>query len=119
MEPIHHFFDAFGRQDKAGMFAVVAPNIEITSVQQGALHRLSIDSLADAIAAHRGSSLTERIHDPQVHIDNDLAVVWAPYRFSVDGRVGHCGTDVFTLGRIDGRWLIIGLSDNERKDKCR
>jgi len=119
MEPIHHFFDAFGRQDKGGMLAVVAPNIEITSMHQGALHRLSIDSLADAIATHRGGSLAERIHDPQVHIDNDLAVVWAPYKFSRDGRVDHCGTDVFTLGRIDGRWLIIGLSDNERKDDCR
>lgn len=118
MEPIHRFFDAFGRQDKAGMLAVVAPNIQITSVQQSALHRLSIEGLADAIAAHRGGSLAERIHDPKVHIDHDLAVVWAPYRFSLNGHVDHCGTDVFTLGKIDGRWLIIGVSDNERKDHC-
>jgi hypothetical protein len=118
MEPIHRFFDAFGRQDKAGMLAVVAPNIQITSVQQGALHRLSIESLADAIAGHRGGNLAERIYDPKVHIDHDLAVVWAPYRFSLNGHVDHCGTDVFTLGKIDGRWLIIGVSDNERKDHC-
>jgi len=118
LEPIHHFFDAFGRQDKAGMLAVVAPNIEITSMQQGALHRLSIEGLADAIAAHRGGSLAERIHDPKVHIDHDLAVVWAPYRFSLNGHVDHCGTDVFTLGKIDGRWLIISVSDNERKEHC-
>lgn len=118
MEPVHRFFDAFGRQDKGGMLAVVAPHIEITSVQQGALHRLTIDGLADAIATHRGSRLAERIHDAQVHIDGDLAVVWAPYTFSVDGRMAHCGTDVFTLGRIDGRWLITGVSDNERKDHC-
>lgn len=118
LEPIHRFFDAFGRQDKAGMLAVVAPNIQITSVQNGALHRLSIEGLADTIAAHRGASLAERIHDPKVHIDHDLAVVWAPYRFSLNGHVDHCGTDVFTLGKIDGRWLIIGVSDNERKDHC-
>jgi len=118
MEPVHRFFDAFGRQDKAGMLAVVAPNIEITSVQHGALHRESIDRLAEVIAAHRGGSLAESIRDPQVHIDHDLAVVWAPYTFSVDGHAAHCGTDVFTLGKIDGRWLIIGVSDNERKDDC-
>lgn len=53
MEPVHHFFDALGRQDKSGMLAVVAPNVEIMSVQQGELRRRNIDSLADAIAAHR------------------------------------------------------------------
>jgi hypothetical protein len=74
--------------------------------------------LADAIAGHRGGNLAERIYDPKVHIDHDLAVVWAPYRFSLNGRVDHCGTDVFTLGKIDGHWLIIGVSDNERKDQC-
>ena len=118
MEPIHRFFDALGRQDKSGMLAVVAPNIEITSVHQGALRRRSIDSLADVIAAHRGGAIAERIHDPVVHIDNDLAVVWAPYRFTVDGHADHCGTDVFTLGKIDGRWTIIGVSDNVRKENC-
>ncbi|MFC3652745.1 nuclear transport factor 2 family protein [Dyella humi] len=118
MEPVHHFFDALGRQDKSGMLAVVAPNVEITSVQQGELRRRNMDSLAEAIAAHRGGAIAEHIHDPLVHIDNDLAVVWAPYKFTLDGHVNHCGTDVLTLARIDGRWIIIGLSDSERKENC-
>ena len=118
MEPVHHFFDALGRQDKSGMLAVVAPSVEIMSVQQGELRRRNIDSLAEAIAAHRGGAIAEHIHDPLVHIDNDLAVVWAPYKFTLDGHVNHCGTDVLTLARIDGRWIIIGLSDSERKENC-
>ena len=32
-----------------------------------------------------------------VRIDHDLAVVWAPFEFLVDGRVDHCGTDLFNL----------------------
>jgi ketosteroid isomerase-like protein len=118
MEPVQRFFDAFDRQDKNGMLAVVAPNIEITSVQQNALHRLTIEKLADAIAAHRGGPIAERIHQPQVHVDQDLAIVWAPYTFTINGHVDHCGTDVITLGKLQGRWVIIGLSDNERKDHC-
>jgi ketosteroid isomerase-like protein len=118
MEPVHHFFDALSRQDKSGMLAAVAPNIELTSVHQGALQRRSIESLAEVIAAHHGRAIAEHIYDPLVHIDKDLAVVWAPYKFTVDGHVDHCGTDVFTLGRIDGRWIIIGLSDNVRKENC-
>ena len=118
MEPVHRFFDALGKQDKAGLLADVAPNIEITSVQQNALHRLSIEKLADAIAAHKGGPIAEHIHDPRVHVDRDLAVVWAPYTFTINGRADHCGTDVITLGKLQDRWVIIGLSDNERKDGC-
>ncbi|HUA79276.1 MAG TPA: nuclear transport factor 2 family protein [Dyella sp.] len=118
IEPVHRFFEAFNRQDKNGMLAVVAPNIDITSMQQNALHRLSIEKLAASIAAHKGGAMAEHIYQPVVHVDNDLAVVWAPYKFTVDGKVHHCGTDVFTLGKTADRWVIIGISDNERKEHC-
>jgi hypothetical protein len=119
MDPVQRFFDALGKQDKAGLLSAAAPGIEITSVQQNALHRLSIEKLADAIVAHHGGPIAEHIHDPQVHIDQDLAVVWAPYTFTINGAVDHCGTDVITLGKLQDRWVIIGLSDNERKENCR
>jgi hypothetical protein len=118
MDPVQRFFDALGKQDKAGLLAVVAPTIEITSMHANELHRLSIEKLADAIAAHKGSHIAEHIHVPRVLIDRNLAVVWAPYTFTVDGRADHCGTDVITLGKVQDRWIIIGLSDNERKDGC-
>jgi hypothetical protein len=119
LEPIHHFFDAFGKQDKNGMLAVVAPNVEITSVQQGAVRRVSMDHLAEVIAKHRGGPIAEHIYDPIVHVDHDLALVWAPYQFTLNGHVDHCGTDVFTLAKLDGRWTIIGVADNEGKEHCR
>lgn len=118
MAPVQRFFDALGKQDKNGLLAEVAPTIEITSVQQNALHRLTIEKLADAIAAHHGGPIAEHVHDPQVHINQDLAVVWAPYTFTINGHADHCGTDVITLGKLQDRWVIIGLSDNERKERC-
>lgn len=118
LKPVHQFFDAFGKQDKQGMLAVVAPDIDITSVQQGALRRESMAKLVDAIATHKGGAIAEHIRNPVVHIDQDLAVVWAPYTFVLDGHPQHCGTDVFTLAKLDGRWTIIGVADNERKDHC-
>lgn len=119
MEPVHRFFDALGKQDKNGLLAVVAPNVEITSMHGNELHRLAIEKLADVIAAHKGGAIAEHIYAPRVHIDDNLAVVWAPYKFTIDGRVDHCGTDVLTLGKVQDRWIIIGLSDNERKENCR
>lgn len=115
---VHQFFDALAQRDKPGMLAVVAPDLEITSMIQGKLHRQSIGSLTDAIAAHHGGAIAEHIYNPVVHNSDDLAVVWAPYKFTIDGKVDHCGIDVITLGLFDNRWLIIGLSDSERKENC-
>lgn len=32
-----------------------------------------------------------------VRIDNDTAVVWVPYKFFIDNKVDHCGTDLLSL----------------------
>ena len=50
-----------------------------------------------------------------MRIDNDLAVVWAPFEFLVDGKVDHCGTDLFYLARVDGKWLIAAVADIDGK----
>jgi hypothetical protein len=51
-----------------------------------------------------------------VRVDHDLAVVWAPFDFLVDGKVDHCGTDLFNLVRTEGKWLIASIADTGRKD---
>ena len=64
-----------------------------------------------------GDDLAHRRQDiPLVRIDNDLAVVWAPFEFLVDGKVDHCGTDLFNLVRVDGQWIIASVADTGRKD---
>ena len=44
--------------------------------------------------------------EPTVLIRGPIAVVWAPYEFRRDGKVSHCGVDVFNMLKVDGRWLI-------------
>jgi hypothetical protein len=116
MQPIRNFFDALARRDKAGILAEVAPNIEVMSLRKGELRRLNVEALADRIAAYAGGAIAEPIYHPVVHIDDNLAVVWAAYKFTVDGRVDHCGTDVITLQKLHDRWTIVGLADNAREE---
>ncbi len=58
----------------------------------------------------------ESIHDPVVRIDNDLAVVWAPFELRVDGKLASCGTDLFNMVKVDGKWVIASVADTGRKD---
>ncbi len=43
-------------------------------------------------------------------------MVWAPFEFLVDGKVDHCGTDLFNLVRSDGKWPIASVADTGRRD---
>jgi hypothetical protein len=116
MKPVQSFFSAFARRDKAAMLAELAPNVEVMSARKGELRRLKIDALADLVVAYKGGAIAEPIHDPVIHIDDNLAVIWTRYEFTVEGRVNHCGTDVITLMKLNSRWVIVGLADNGRED---
>ena len=117
MQPIHRFFEAFAHRDKAGMLAEAAPGLDVTSEQDGELHRMTIEELADRIVAFQGGAISETVRDPIIHVDGDLAVVWAPFTFAIDGKPHHCGIDLVTLFKLKGRWRIVGLADN-RHESC-
>jgi ketosteroid isomerase-like protein len=115
MRPIQNFFAALTRRDKAGMLADVAPNVEVIGLRKGELRRLTIDQLADAVVGYPEGVIAEPIFRGIVHVDDNLAVVWTPYRFTIDGRVDHCGTDIISLLKVHEHWLIVGLADNSRE----
>jgi len=95
----------------AGFFNRIATS----AVRGGVGAANTVRSLVERFPASTGRKLEERIHDPLIRIDEDLAVIWAPYEFMVDGKVDHCGVDLVEAVRRDGRWLISGLADTSRK----
>lgn len=65
------------------------------------------------IYAHlRPGSWVDRLSDVSVRVDGSgVAQLWARYRFTMDGRLSHCGAAAFTLYRTEGRWRIIEFAD--------
>jgi hypothetical protein len=92
------------------------PGGSLTLMRNGKPVQLTFDQFAEAIGKPGKSPIEERIHDPLVRIDNDLAVVWAAFDFLVDGKVDHCGTDLFNMVRVDGKWLVASIADTGRKE---
>jgi hypothetical protein len=76
---------------------------------------MTFDAFAERVGQPGTTKIEERIHDPLVRIDHDLAVVWAPFDFLVDGKVDHCGTDLFNMVRVDGTWMIASVADTGTK----
>ena len=85
-------------------------------MRDGNPSQMTFEAFAEHLSRPSKTRIEERIHDPLVRVDNDLAVVWAPFDFLVDGKVDHCGTDLFNLVRVDGKWMIAGMADTGRKD---
>jgi hypothetical protein len=66
-----------------------------------------------------GAVLNERIYDPEVRIDADLAQVWTYYTFHRDTTFSHCGIDAIQLARTSAGWKITQLADTRRQQGCR
>jgi len=63
-------------------------------------------------------ALDEPIRNAVVHVDGDVASIWAEYQVRREGKVSHCGFDAFHLARLGGRWKILNVSDSFRQDGC-
>jgi hypothetical protein len=108
--------DGLGRRDKAAMMAQLLPGGSAVLMRQGKPMQMSFDTLTDRLSQPGHDAHEERIHDAVVHVDGDVAVVWAPYEFLIDGKIGHCGLDIANLIRMDGRWIVAAIEDNGRPD---
>ena len=116
MAPIAAMFDGMAKRDAAAIRKPLLPGGSMVLMRDGKPTQMTFDAFAEAVGKPGKAQIEERIHDPLVRIDNDLAVVWAPFEFLVDGKVDHCGTDLFNLVRKDGKWLIASVADTGRKD---
>lgn len=117
-------FDAMARGDTAGMRGFLHPEGRIvqTGFREGApFHRLNtvtafLGSIGGAVA--QGRKLEEKVFDPEVRIDDNLAQVWARYEFYVDGTMSHCGVDSYHVIRTAEGWRILEIVDTQRRP-CR
>jgi hypothetical protein len=89
------------------------PGGTATLIRQGEIVQLDVDGFVERLPTG-GPTLEEYIRDPVVFIDDNIASIWAPYEFFHDGKLHHVGTNIINLVRLDGRWLISGVSDNSR-----
>jgi hypothetical protein len=115
LAPVQALFNGMTDRDAAAISAPLLPGGSLTLMRDGKAVQMSFEDFAARVAKPGTTRIEERIHHPLVRIDHDLAVVWAPFEFLSDGKVDHCGTDLFSLVRVDGQWRIAAIADTGRK----
>ena len=66
----------------------------------------------------KGKNIEERPLSFDIKIDGAMAIAWTPYKLFFNDQFYHCGVDVFTLIKRNGKWKIMGITDTRRKDGC-
>jgi hypothetical protein len=76
---------------------------------RGGVERLSLRTWGLYIKRGGLPAFTERGFDATVRVQDRVAVVWMPYDLYIGVRWSHCGVDVFTLMKSEGRWRVAAL----------
>src|ERR1700754_2452482 len=111
LAPLQGIFDGIRKQDRELVRAQLFPGGMATLIRDDKPLQLHWDAFVARLVWKPGDTYEERIHDPIIHLDNDIGVLWTPYVFLINGKVDHCGTNIVNLIRRDGRWLISGVAD--------
>ncbi|HEX4039509.1 MAG TPA: nuclear transport factor 2 family protein [Acidobacteriaceae bacterium] len=112
--PVHALFDGMSHRDAAAIRAPLLPGGSLVLMRDGKPVQMTFDAFAARVSRPGATHIEERIQHPLVRIDHDLAVVWAPFDFLIDGKIDHCGTDLFSLVLENGHWLIASVADTGR-----
>ena len=102
--------------------------VALSSADNAALERLTLDSAIVGGAGVRNgverfslgswarystrtgpSEFTERGFGATARVQDRVAEVWVPYDLYVGKSWSHCGVDVFTLLKTEGRWRVASL----------
>lgn len=112
-------FDGMRTRDTAAMRAAFVPTAALQSVTPAGIRNDEIAVWINSVAtAPAGLVLDERLANPIVQVNGDLASVWVDYWFFAGERFSHCGVDAFVLARQGGNWKIISVADTRRREGC-
>lgn len=122
MAPIDAMFAGLEARDGAKILAQTRPEGGATLVAEKADGTRTIrhESWADFAGGIKAGPehYREKLIDPAVEIDGDVAMVWSRYVFTIDDKPHHCGVDHFDLIRENGAWKVLNVTWSQRTTGC-
>ena len=117
-EAADRFFEALRSEDKTALAAVMVPEavIFVHNRMDPANPRVDVVPVGEHLERWaRGTRAVDEVMTYEtVLVDGDMAHVWGPYRFAVEGQTTHCGINSISLIRTDrsvyGEWKVANTS---------
>lgn len=121
---IETFFDGLHKGDSTIVGSTLHTTIKIqtTFTNKNGEKKLITDSkkkLLIGIANKKvENTYLEKLLSWDIKINGNLASVWTPYEFYLNGKLSHCGANSFQLFNNNGKWEIIYLVDMRSRKNC-
>lgn len=122
---IETFFEGLHKGDSTIMKKTLHAEIKIQTTatnRQGekVLQTQTRDKLLTGVSKKPADvTYEEKLLSYDIKVDGNLASVWTPYEFYVNGNFSHCGANSFQLFNNNGTWEIIYLVDMRRRGNCK
>src|SRR5438874_5372421 len=113
---VQKVFDAMRTRDTALLRQVFDTSARLVGVSaRGGAPAVSLTTPARFgtafSSAPAGVVWNERIYDPEVRIDDNVAQVWAYYTLHLGDKFSHCGVDAVMRKNAGGDWKITRPAD--------
>lgn len=118
---VQRLFDGMRTHDTAMMRSTLSTQVRLlgTAVREGKTQVVTADVNRWIAGAGAATDVwDERLVEPEVRVDGDMATVWTGYTFHVGTRFSHCGYDALQLARTSDGWKIVSIMDTRRPDNC-
>ena len=114
VQAAEEFFKALRSPDKTALASqmVAEGTIFVHNRMDTDNPRVDVVPVADHLArwAQGTREVDEVMAYDNVIVDGDMAHVWGPYRFAVEGETSHCGINSMSLVRTDAGWKVANTS---------
>ena len=122
MTAVNAVFSGIAARDAAAIGNALRPDATATIASESADGTRHITHMTrDALLARftpGAEKFEERLYDPAIEIDGDIAYVWGRYNFFIDGKLHHCGYDHFDMVRENGTWKVQNITWSSRTTGC-
>jgi hypothetical protein len=122
---VETFFEGFHKGDTTLIKTVLADKVVLQTAFRNKEGKDmlrndgDISNLLNAIGSRPiDQKWDERLLDYIIKVDENMANVWTPYEFWLNGKFSHCGVNSFNLFNDNGNWKIIYLIDTRRRSGC-
>ena len=120
---VNNVFKAMHDRDTILLKSVFDTSARLVGVSRRGTPALSLTTPsrfgAAITGAKPGDVWHEKMINPEVRIDGNIAQVWGYYTFHLNDTFSHCGIDAFMLVKVGDAWKITQLADTQRKEGCK
>ncbi len=118
MTPIQQLFNAMKTHDSNKLLNQFTEGAILERASQDNTVKVTDLTKFAEFVGQSSKDLDEQIFAIRIHQSGNLASVWTPFAFYLDGKLSHCGVNSFQLIKQQAQWKIRYLIDNAYQGNC-